>query len=156
LDINKAIVSNIRSNITTKDKNRHALLLDMSNMTKNKVLLTGIDPKLIDSSLVNTTGWDASRVQAAAQDAIKRLMDLGYEVQTCLVDFGETAESVVSDTLSREKFDCIMIGAGTRIPQHTLLFEKIINTIHQKAPPSSKICFNTNPSDTVEAVLRCM
>jgi hypothetical protein len=93
-------------------------------MTKKKVLLTGIDPKLIDSSLANTTGWDASRVQATAQDAIKRLMDLGYEVQTCLVDYGETAESVVSDTLSREKFDCIMIGAGTRIiPQHTLLFE---------------------------------
>lgn len=132
------------------------LLLDMSNMTKKKVLLTGIDPKLIDFSLANTTGWDASRVQAAAQDAIKRLMDLGYEVQTCLVDFGETAESVVSDTLLREKFDCIMIGAGTRIPQHTLLFGKIINTIHQKAPPSSKICFNTNPSDTVEAVLRWM
>jgi hypothetical protein len=42
--------------------------------------------------------WDASRVQAAAQDAIGRLMDLGYEVQTCFVDFGETAE-VVSDIL---------------------------------------------------------
>jgi DNA-binding Lrp family transcriptional regulator len=34
--------------------------------------------------------------------------------------------------------------------------EKIINTIHQKAPSSSKICFNTNPGDTVEAVLRWM
>ena len=60
-----------------------------------------------------------------------------------------------SDTLLREKFDCIMIGAGVRIlPQHTVLFEKIINVIHQKAPPSSKICFNTDPGDTVEAVLR--
>lgn len=29
-----------------------------------------------------------------------------------------------------------------------------MNTIHQKAPPSSKICFNTNPADTVEAILR--
>jgi hypothetical protein len=124
-------------------------------MTKKKVLLTGLDPKLIDSSLANTAGWDVSRVQAAAQDAIKRLMELGFEVQTCLVDFGETAESVISDTLSRERFDCIMVGAGVRaIPQHTHLFEKIINTIHQKAPPSSKICFYTNPTDTVEAVLR--
>ena len=125
------------------------------NMAKKKVLGLGIDPKLIDVNLATTSGWDASRVQAAAQDAIRRLMDLGYEVQTCFVDFGETAESVVSDILSREKFDCIMVGAGVRIlPQHTVLFEKIINTIHQKAPPSTKICFNTNPSDTVEAVLR--
>jgi hypothetical protein len=126
-------------------------------MTKKKVLLIGIDPKLIDFNLSTATGWDANGIQAAAQDASKRLTELGYEVQSCLVDLGETAESVVSDTLSREKFDYIMVGAGVRtLPQHTLLFEKIINTIHQKAPPSSKICFNTNPSDTVEAVLRWM
>src|ERR671914_472496 len=127
-------------------------------MTKKKILLIGIDPELIDFSIYTTTaaGWDANRVKAAAQDANKRLMELGYEVQGCLVDLGETAESVVSDLLSKEKFDCIMIGFGIRgLPQHTVLFEKIINTIHQKAPPSStKICFNTNPNDTVEAVLR--
>jgi hypothetical protein len=50
-------------------------------MTKKKVLLIGIDPKLIDSGLADTTGWDASRVLAAAQDASKRLMDLGYQVK---------------------------------------------------------------------------
>jgi hypothetical protein len=127
------------------------------NMAKKKVLLIGIDPKFIDPNLSTATGWDANRVRAAAQDTNKRLMDLGYEVQGCLVDLGETAESVVSDTLSREKFDCIMVGAGIRaLPQHTLLFEKIINTIHQKAPSTSKICFNTNPGDTVEAVPRWM
>ena len=126
-------------------------------MAKKKVLLIGIDPKFIDPNLSTATGWDANRIRAAAQDTNKRLMDLGYEVQGCLVDLGETAESVVSDILSREKFDCIMVGAGIRaLPQHTLLFEKIINTIHQKAPSSSKICFNTNPGDTVEAVLRWM
>jgi hypothetical protein len=123
---------------------------------KKKVVLIGIDPKLIDSSMFTNTGWDTNRVRAAAQDANKRLMELGYEAQSCLVDLGETAESVLSDILSKEKFDCIMIGFGIRgLPQHTVLFEKIINTIHQKAPSSStKICFNTNPSDTVEAVLR--
>jgi hypothetical protein len=122
-------------------------------MAKKKVLLLGIDPNLIDSDF--PPGWDANRVKAAAEDANKRLTELGYEVQYRFVDLGDTAESVVSDTLSREKFDCIMIGAGVRIvPQHTVMFEKIINTIHQKAPPSSKICFNTNPSDTVEAVFR--
>jgi hypothetical protein len=124
---------------------------------KKKVLLIGVDPKLIDSSLATTTGWDTNRVRAAAQDINKRLMELGYEVQSCLVDPKETNEGIVSDILSKEKFDCIMIGFGIRgLPQHTVLFEKIINTIHQNAPPpsSTKICFNTNPSDTVEAVLR--
>ncbi len=124
-------------------------------MAKKKVLLIGIDPKLIDPNLSTATGWDANRVRAAAQDANKRLVELGYELQNCLLDPSGTDESVVSDTLSREKFDCIMVGAGVRVlSQNTILFEKIMNTIHQKAPPSSKICFNTNPADTVEAILR--
>lgn len=120
-----------------------------------KVLFLGIDPKLIDVNLATTTGWDANRVKEVAQEANNKLTELGFEVQNCLVDLGETAESVVSDTLTRESFECIMIGAGVRIlPQHTVLFEKIINAVHQKAPPSSKICFNTNPDDSAEAVLR--
>lgn len=124
-------------------------------MAKKKVLLIGIDPKLIDPNLSTATGWDANRVRAAAQDANKRLVELGYELQSCLLDPRGTDESVVSDTLSREKFDCIMVGAGVRVlSQNTILFEKIMNTIHQKAPPSSKICFNSNPADTVEAILR--
>jgi hypothetical protein len=127
----------------------------MENMAMKKILFLGIDPKLIDVNLATTTGWDANRVKAVAQEANNKLTELGYEVQNCLVDLGETAESVVSDTLTRESFECIMIGAGVRIlPQHTVLFEKIINAVHQKAPPSSKICFNTNPDDSAEAVLR--
>jgi hypothetical protein len=127
----------------------------MENMTKKKVLVIGIDPKLIESNLATTTGWDTNRVKLAVQDANKRLTELGYEMHDCLVDLGETADSVVSATLSREKFDCILIGGGIRlVPQNTAMFEKIINAIHQEAPPSSKICFNTNPGDTVEAILR--
>lgn len=124
-------------------------------MAKKKVLLLGIDPKFIDVNLATSTGWDANRVKAVAQEENNKLTDRGYEPQICFIDLGETAESVVSDRLSREDFDCIMIGAGVRlVPQHTVLFEKIINAVHQKAPPSSKICFNTNPGDSAEAVLR--
>lgn len=124
-------------------------------MAKKKVLLLGIDPKFIDVNLATSTGWDANRVKAVAQEENNKLTDLGYEPQICFIDLGETAESVVSDRLSGENFDCIMIGAGVRlVPQHTVLFEKIINAVHQKAPPSSKICFNTNPGDSAEAVLR--
>jgi hypothetical protein len=127
----------------------------MENIAKKKVLLLGIDPKFIDVNLATSTGWDANRVKAVAQEESNKLTDLGYEPQICFIDLGETAESVVSDRLSRENFDCIMIGAGVRlVPQHTVLFEKIINAVHQKAPPSSKICFNTNPGDSAEAVLR--
>ena len=124
-------------------------------MANKKVLLLGIDPKFIDVNLATSTGWDTNRVKAVAQEENNKLTQLGYETQVCFIDLGETAESVVSDRLSLENFDCIMIGAGVRlVPQHTVLFEKIINVVHQKAPPSSKLCFNSNPGDSAEAVLR--
>jgi len=34
-----------------------------------------------------------------------------------------------------------------------LLFEKLINVVHAQAP-DAKICFNTTPADTSEAVRR--
>jgi hypothetical protein len=80
---------------------------------------------------------------------------LGYSVKSLYVDDGKTAEAVLTDTLSTSGYDCIMIGAGLRIvPPYFLLFEKLINVVHRTAPASTKVCFNTNPSDTADAVLR--
>jgi hypothetical protein len=46
-----------------------------------------------------------------------------------------------------------MIGAGLRAPAQLLQFENVVNLVHARAP-GTKICFNTNPSDTAEAVQR--
>src|SRR5690349_6964157 len=122
-------------------------------MAQKRVLLIGIDPALVDFSR-SSAGRNSEQVRAAGNTAHERLNALGYEVQNCLVDLGATAEALVLQTLSQHTFDCILIGAGIRaLPEHTLLFEKIINAVHQNAP-TAKLCFNTNPGDTVEAVLR--
>ena len=43
---------------------------------------------------------------------------------------------------------------GIRVPPPQFsLFEKLINVIH-KGAPQAKLCFNTNPGDTADAVLR--
>ena len=121
-------------------------------MAQKRVLLIGIDPTLVNFRPASPRTVET--VRAAGRDADERLIALGYEVQTCIVDLGATAEAVVLETLSQSQFDCIMVGAGIRaLPEHTALFEKIINAVHQNAP-SAKLCFNTNPGDTVEAVLR--
>ncbi len=121
-------------------------------MAAKRVLLIGIDPSLIEFS--PTSGRTVEQIRAAGQDAQARLSALGYEVHACLVDLGATAEAVVLTALSQRTFDGILIGAGIRaLPQHTLLFETIINAVHQHAP-TAKLCFNSNPTDTVEAVQR--
>jgi hypothetical protein len=44
---------------------------------------------------------------------------------------------------------------GERAPQRLpAIREILINVIHRHAPASTKLCFNTNPTDTADAVLR--
>lgn len=114
--------------------------------------MIGIDPALVDFSRMPEL--NAEKVMAAVNDGAGKLIALGYSVQHCLVDAGATAEEVVKRTLSQNTFDCILIGAGIRtLPEHFALFEKVINIVHENAP-AAKLCFNTTPADTAEAVLR--
>ena len=127
-------------------------------MTDNKdVLVIGLDPSLIDFSKPGyAPGMDATKVWAGIKASEDELTRLGYRVQMCMTDFGETAEAVVQSQLEQKRFDCVLIGAGVRTnPNNFLLFEKLINVVHQHAP-QAKFCFNTLPSDTAEAVKRCL
>jgi len=141
---------------------RHACVPSSPNymeaaMTDEKsVLVIGLDPTLIDFSHPDyaSTGMDATKVLAGLKSSEDELTRLGYSVQMCLTDFGETAEAVVQSQLKQKRFDCILIGAGVRtIPSNFMLFEKLINVVHEHAP-QAKLCFNTKPSDTAEAVQR--
>ena len=68
-------------------------------------------------------------------------------------DTGETAEAVTRHQLDSRAFDCVLFGAGLRAAPHLLLFEKLINLAHAQAP-GAKLCFNSTPADTAEAVRR--
>jgi DNA-binding LacI/PurR family transcriptional regulator len=125
-------------------------------MRKEKsVFVIGLDPTLIDFSQPGyAPGMDATKVLAGLKSAEEELTRLGYSVQMCLTDFGETAEAVVQSRLGQKQFDCILIGAGVRTNSNNfMLFEKLINVVHKHAP-QAKICFNTLPSDTAAAVKR--
>jgi hypothetical protein len=127
------------------------------NMTdKKSIMVIGLEPTLIDFSGPDfaDTGMDAKKVLAGLKSSEDELTRLGHSVQMCLTDFGETAEAVVQSQLHQKQFDCILIGAGIRmIPSNLILFEKLINVVHEHAP-QAKLCFNTNPKDTAEAVQR--
>ncbi|RVX41933.1 hypothetical protein EDD27_4540 [Nonomuraea polychroma] len=47
-----------------------------------------------------------------------------------------------------------MIGAGVRVaPEHTLLFERLINVL-VSAAPGIRFCFSTSPETTIDAIRR--
>ena len=117
-----------------------------------RILSVGIDPKLIDFSSV--PGVDAEQIKAGAARSAKALRELGFEQISCGIDLGETADATLRDAISRGPFDCVMIGAGVRVlPEHTVLFEKVINILHAELP-HAKFAFNTSPDNTPDAVLR--
>ena len=126
-------------------------------MPKKSVLVIGLEPTLIDFSSPDWAafpGMTAEKVTAGLQRDRSTLTSLGYDAQLCLIDFGETAEAVAREHLSRQRFDCVLIGAGVRsVPKNFLLFEKLINVVHECAP-QAKMCFNTKPDDTAVAVQR--
>ena len=122
---------------------------------KKNVLVVGLDPTLIDFTRPGyPPGMSAEKVFAGISASEKELTSLGYNVQTCLTDFGETAEDVVRNDLNQQPWDCVMIGAGVRtVPDNFLLFEKLVNVVHEHAP-QARICFNQLPADIGESVKR--
>jgi hypothetical protein len=115
------------------------------------VLALGLDPAFADLKALPHLTPDL--VRAFIDSQLERVRSLGYEVHGCLVDAGETADAVVARQLGATRFDCVMFGAGLRAPAHLLLFERLVNLVHARAP-GTKLCFNSTPADTAQAVQR--
>lgn len=119
------------------------------------VLLIGEDPGLVDySDPAIPEGLNADVIWSGITEAQKRFEDLGYRADLCMTDRGETVEAVIAEKLAGSRYDCIVIGAGLRLlPANFLLFEKVVNAVHRRAP-ETPIAFNTRPEDSPEAALR--
>lgn len=117
-----------------------------------KVLMIGLR-----SDSVDFEKWpqlSVEKLEAAFQQVLGELEDAGYDALWCLTDRGETAAQKVTEALTTQRPDFVMVGAGVRTdPDHFLLFEQVINLIHEHAP-QAKIVFNTLPYDSVQAVER--
>ena len=124
---------------------------EMMSETKN-VVLVGWNPEVVDYS--KWPGLTPDKLRTALEGDRDNLNSLGYEVELLYINDAETAYDTVSNALNKTAYDCVLIGAGVRtIDEHFLVFEKLVNAVHQNAP-AARICFNTNPSDTAEAVPR--
>jgi hypothetical protein len=121
-------------------------------MAKKTVLAIGIEPSFVDFSAY--PGLTAELVRNFIEAQIEKLRELGYDAESCLIEPGETAEAATVAALTSRHLDCVVIGAGLRQPaERLLLFERVINLVLIHVP-HVRICFNTTPADTAEAVRR--
>jgi len=117
-----------------------------------KVLAIGIDPVFVDFTAMPQ--FTPAMFQSYIDAQLERLRAAGFEVASCLIDLGDTAEAVTAGALQAGDFDCVLIGPGLRLPgERLVLFEKVLNLIHRYAPRAA-ICFNTTPADSLEAMQR--
>src|SRR6185503_3112300 len=120
-----------------------------------RVLLVGYDPDTVDfSDPALPPGMTAEKVHAGIAVAMRQFAERGWEADLGFIRPDETAVPTLERQLASKSYDCVVIGAGVRLPPRGLaLFEAIINAIH-KAAPGAAIAFNTVPQDSADAAAR--
>src|SRR5262245_63605835 len=122
-----------------------------------RILLLGYDPETVDfSDPALPPGMTAEKVHASIAVAMKQFAERGWEAELCLIRPDETAGPTVVRQLGAAPHDCVVIGAGVRLPPRGLaLFEAVINAVHTAAPGAA-IAFNTRPDDSADAAARAL
>jgi hypothetical protein len=120
-----------------------------------KVLVVGFEPSAVDfSDPALPPGMDAAKVHAGLKLALDDIAGRGWLGECCFILPDETAASAVERSLAANRYDCVVIGAGVRLPPNRLgVFEAVINAIHRAAPQAA-IAFNTHPNDCGVAAAR--
>ena len=120
-----------------------------------RVLFVGQRPETVDfSDPAIPPGFNAEKIHAGIAIAMTKMAERRWQADACMIPPDETAGRVLEKQLATTAYDCVVIGAGIRLPPKSLpLFEAVINAVH-KAAPNASIAFNTRPEETAEAAAR--
>ncbi|MGA2778158.1 MAG: hypothetical protein ABSF94_11410 [Steroidobacteraceae bacterium] len=120
-----------------------------------RVLFVGQKPETVDfSDPAMPPGFSAEKIHAGIAIAMTKMAELGWQADACMISPDVAGRLVLEEQLATSKYDCIVIGAGIRLPPKSLhLLETVVNAIHKFAPQAS-IAFNTRPEDTADAATR--
>jgi hypothetical protein len=126
----------------------------MEDLVK-RVLLVGYEPTTVDfSDPALPPGMTAEKIYAGVEIALKKMTERGWEADCCYVNPDQTAGQTVERQLLSKPYDCVVVGAGVRLPPKALRhFEAIVNAV-RKTTPTAAIAFNTRPEDSADAAGR--
>ncbi|WP_210745219.1 hypothetical protein [Nocardia flavorosea] len=127
--------------------------MNQQNVNASTVLSIGLHPSALDYS--RYPGLDEATLTARIDAAEAALRAAGFDIVSCrLPAEPDAAADELRRCASLGEFRVAMIGAGIRMaPEHTLLFERLVNTLGDIAP-GIRFCFNTSPETTIEALRR--
>lgn len=117
----------------------------------------GLHPDVIDTEspdFARFKGLTRQTLAKANSDNVAGLQAAGYDVDNCLIEFGEVGAEKARNWLNSKRYDAVLIGAGVRlVPNNTLLFEAIVNAAHS-ANPDCRFVFNYAPTSTPDDIRR--
>lgn len=120
-----------------------------------RILFVGQKPETVDFSDPSLPpGFDARKINAGIAVAVEKIKDRGWEGETCMITPDDAGRAALEEALKAAIYDCVVVGAGLRLPPKGLpLFEMVVNAVHRAAPQAA-IAFNTKPEDTADAAAR--
>jgi hypothetical protein len=117
----------------------------------------GLDPDVIDYSspdFAQFRGLSKDKLRTANDDNVAALRAAGYDVDNCLIDFGDAGARKARQWLEGKQYDAVLIGAGVRlVAGNTLLFESIVNAAHT-TQPDCRFVFNRTATSTPDDIRR--
>lgn len=119
-----------------------------------RVLLVGLVPETVDfTDPALPPGMTAEKIHAGVAVAMQQMAERGWQAEN-LMFRPETAAEELRAKLAGQSYDCIVVGAGVRLPPRNLpLLETVLNTL-AAAAPGTPIAFNTTPVDSADAAAR--
>jgi hypothetical protein len=120
------------------------------------VLLVGLRPEAVDYADPSLPpGMTAEKIRAGIALALDRMSARGWQAVSCLIEPDAAAAArEVERLLATAAWDCVVIGAGVRLPPRNLvLLETVLNAV-RRAAPNAAIAFNTRPEDSADAAAR--
>src|SRR5512135_1909438 len=101
-----------------------------------RVLLVGYDPETVDfSDPALPPGMTVEKIHAGIKIALADFASRGWQSEVCFIKPDDTAVPTVERCLASEAYNCVVIGAGVRLPPNRLfVFEAVLNAIHRGAP----------------------
>jgi hypothetical protein len=113
-----------------------------------RVLFVGYNPETVDfSDPALPPGMTVEKVHAGIAVAMKQFAEHGWEADLGFIRRDETAGPTLERQLASKSYDCVVIGAGVRLPPRGLaLFEVVINgswcgdCLQYSAPGQRRCC----------------
>ncbi|PJK21297.1 hypothetical protein [Mycolicibacterium goodii] len=126
-------------------------------MSRVTAIQIGLDPGLIDYSspdFAQFPGLSEDRLRTANDANVAGLRAAGYDVDNCLIDFGDAGVEKARRWLAAKRYDAVLVGAGVRlVAANTLMFEAIVNAAHI-SQPGCRFVFNRDATSTPDDIRR--